>query len=311
MDLIKVKWVKLIYGFARIAKIIKAISRAVKLSAILILALLTCAGVFWSSSAIIPIVACIGGVFAFFGLLIEDEAAKDEKRQTPEIFVADVSIAKAKGRFGWWILMIGIAIEMGVAFATALDDENTRQIAIQNSPLKRPVSEVFAMLRIVVSATNYDVNTPIQFNSSSLWFGPFNMKMEEAPIYFPHINNYLTRHAEFYESVMRFDQNTLPWGVWMNIDSTNPDISSPPSITLTDAMSQITSFTGYIDFIPKSAEFIKGSLLISMNGYQKTIRFNSDCISTQMAKWNPDKGGIFLSDFNFGTNATPWLAPND
>jgi hypothetical protein len=158
MHFLKVKWVKFYFGLARIAKVINAISKPVKLIAILILVLLSSLAVFWSSAAIIPIVACIGGVFAFFGLLIEDEAAKDEKKQTPEIFVADVSIAKAKGRFGWWVLMLGIAIEIGVAFWSAYrDDWHIRQMekAQQDAdPRNQPISSIKADVSFFAAGTN-------------------------------------------------------------------------------------------------------------------------------------------------------------
>ena len=175
MFFLKVKWIECRHRLARIAKVINAISNVVKLIAMLILAILLSLALFWSSSAIIPIVASIGGVFVFFGLLIEDEAAKDEKKQTPEIFVADVSISKAKGRFGWWVLMFGIAIEIVIAAWTAYDDRETRQMAAKNNPLLQPVSQVSARLLLVVEAANstpYSTeglkNTFINFSDGSI-----------------------------------------------------------------------------------------------------------------------------------------------
>jgi hypothetical protein len=80
----------------------------------------------------VVIIAAVGGVIVFVGLLIEKLSEKLDDR----FLGKDHEIKAPRGLefFGWCILMFGILVEIGVAIWSANDDWQTRQIAIRNDP---------------------------------------------------------------------------------------------------------------------------------------------------------------------------------
>lgn len=86
-----------------------------------------------SLSWVWPIAASIGGIVVFFGLLLEKIAEWKNEGFSPPFFKP----FKCLGEWGWVILMIGIALEIGVGFALAWKDEKVeRQTANQIAETK-------------------------------------------------------------------------------------------------------------------------------------------------------------------------------
>lgn len=84
--------------------------------------------------------ATAGGVAVIMGLALEkiSDWLNDK-------FLGGYKPHKWIGEGGWWILMLGITIETGVAGCSAMDEWQTRQIANKNNPLNQNISDVSAV----------------------------------------------------------------------------------------------------------------------------------------------------------------------
>jgi hypothetical protein len=91
--------------------------------------------------------AAIGGIIVFAGLLLEKIAEWKSEKHIVKPF-------KRLSEWGWWILMAGIAVEIGVAVWSANDAWQTRQIANSNNPLNQRVADVSADASIIVRGGN-------------------------------------------------------------------------------------------------------------------------------------------------------------
>jgi hypothetical protein len=107
--------------------------------------------------------ACIGGLFAFVGLSMEKLW---DKRSYPSVH--DLRRSKRISATGWWVLMLGIAIEVGTAGWLAYREESAmRQAVIQianNAPLNQPVSDISARVVFKVKGR--------EFKEAPLWGSP-------------------------------------------------------------------------------------------------------------------------------------------
>jgi hypothetical protein len=244
---------------------------------------------------LIAVFACVGGVLVFVGLLLEKVFEKKSY-----LNMVDFWCCKSWREIGWKILMVGIFVEIVSAGAFAIRGEIENRQNAKNNPLKQPVSQVYAILRFEINATNFDIKKPVSLDSSWMSVGDYGFSAKEAR-WFEHLDDIYTRHVKYYGIALKFEQNTLPSWEWNDIYSTNPYDFFAPTMTVTDAISKTTVLRGYVDFIPKNTEVLKCSVQVFFNGYKRDFRMTSNCISGQYSEWNPDKPGIFLD----ATNSIP------
>jgi hypothetical protein len=99
------------------------------------------------AEVLVIVFAAAGGIVVFVALLIEKIAEwKSEKHI--------VKSCKRLSEWGWWILMAGIAFEIGVAIWSATDAWQIRQMAIRNDPLNQPITSLTARAWLWVRGTN-------------------------------------------------------------------------------------------------------------------------------------------------------------
>lgn len=113
-------------GRNRTAKQIRIISKATKGIAviiILILSLIVISSIWLGSSPIVPSLAAIGGCIVFLGLWIEKEANDESKPEHTSNLIGTARFLKIKAETGWWILMLGIALEVLIAGGVAMRDQ--------------------------------------------------------------------------------------------------------------------------------------------------------------------------------------------
>ena len=106
-----------------------------------------------SLSFALPLIASIGGMVVFLGLWIEKEAETEGKKH-PADFSKAVRFIKLKSEIGWWILMLGISLEIGVGAALTWHGvKESRQITAdiaRNDPHKQPIFAISAYAHVVV-----------------------------------------------------------------------------------------------------------------------------------------------------------------
>jgi hypothetical protein len=230
------------------------------------------------------IVVVSGAFIVLLGLLMEQLSEQKLAKNINEF-----RCLKVIKLVGEWFVIIGVLIEFGVGCKTAIDEW-------KNDPLKQPVSQISAVLRFEVNAKNYDPKrsqNPDYLEKTSLSLGAFRLSAKESR-WFEHVDNFATHHVGFYGVSVRFEQNILPYSEWNDINSTNPDVFMPPSVTVKDAISSLSPLDAYIDFIPKDAQVVKCSATVFINGHRKDIQINTNYISKKMSEWNPNMSGIFL-----------------
>lgn len=93
--------------------------------------------------------ATIGGVFVFFGLMLEKFSEWMNDRFLAGLYKPHRTLEL----IGWCILMFGIFVEIGVAGWSANDAWQTRQMAIKSDPFNQPVSDISAYLEFEVNRT--------------------------------------------------------------------------------------------------------------------------------------------------------------
>jgi len=235
--------------------------------------------------AIICFLAAIGGVLVFKGLVMEG----------PPKGEGDKAIQR------WKLLRLGILVEIIVATAFAgKDGWHAWQInneITKNNPLNQPISEVSAVFRILVSATNFTPNKFTSLDDTTFNCGPFYMRPKNAA-WFTHVDNYATGHASYYGIAITFDQEILPTSEWNDINNTNGDPFVVTDITVSNALSSATNVFAYIGFIPTNAVVVRASARVLFNGFQKDFQITNNCVYRQFAEWNPEKHGIFITISN-------------
>ena len=102
----------------------------------------------------------------------------------------------------------------------------------------------------------------------------------------------------YFGIAMKFEPSPLPsYEFDMDINNTNvaaDEAAVYASMTVTDAISKISFFRAYIDYLPTNTVIIKGNAKIFINGFEKDFDVNSNGIGFQMSQWNPDRPGLFL-----------------
>jgi hypothetical protein len=155
-------------GLNRIAKAINMTSKRTK--AMVIACLIAIAWLFSlcrSSSAFIPLLASIGGVFVLLGLSFEKEAdEKNEKYKPP--FAAPYKLLE---EIGWWVLMAGIGVEIVCGFFVARWDASQ---AYKNNALNQLATSESAILSLWTRGTNAN-NVVSTYDQKVLW--PMSSKL--------------------------------------------------------------------------------------------------------------------------------------
>ena len=138
------------------------ISKTAKLTAALFLILNITWLVFsvlYSFSGIIPLLASIGGEIVFLGLWIEKEADDEAKKE--EHLPAELQL---KAKVGWWILMVGISLEIATSFGLAAFDgyknATTANAMAQIDPVNQPIISASALVTLSIWETNASTNPP-------------------------------------------------------------------------------------------------------------------------------------------------------
>jgi hypothetical protein len=134
------------HGLNRIKNAMPIVSKTTKLIAALILIAtisLLAFSVLYSWSGLIPLLASLGGEIVFLGLWIENEADDEAKKE--EHLPAGLRL---KAKWGWWILMVGILLEIVTGAGLAAFDvyENA-----QMDPLNHPIATGSATVSLVLS----------------------------------------------------------------------------------------------------------------------------------------------------------------
>ena len=111
---------------------------------------LSAASMFWTAFT-----ACVGGVLVFCGLWIEKRAEKEAFAD-----IRDFWRQKRRANLGWWLLMLGIALEIVTACALAVKEEmQMKQIRIaeaRNDPRNQPISDMSASAILIVMGTDFN-----------------------------------------------------------------------------------------------------------------------------------------------------------
>ena len=109
--------------------------------------------------------ATIGGILVFLGLIVEKVAEWMNAG-----FLAQPSEPHKKlENVGWYILMIGILLEIVVGGTTAINDWQT---AIKNDPDNSAIATVSAQVLLIEKGTNRVSRDPLGFGQTSLTIGP-------------------------------------------------------------------------------------------------------------------------------------------
>jgi hypothetical protein len=96
------------------------------------------------------VIAASGGVFVFAGLLMERFSEKDWHKN-----LSDFRRSKSRMVWGEWIVIAGIVMEIFVAGWTAVEEWQTRQIAISNDPLNQPIKSMTVEAVFLIKGTNF------------------------------------------------------------------------------------------------------------------------------------------------------------
>jgi hypothetical protein len=124
--------------------------------------------------------AAAGGCIVFIGLAIE----KFADWLNDKYIGGDDKPHKGLGLFGWWLLMLGIAVEIGVAISSAIEVRDISKLAMKNAPINQPIRRLTAYAQVeviplsninvknsglirVVGATNVHLSSP-SFSTNAL-----------------------------------------------------------------------------------------------------------------------------------------------
>jgi hypothetical protein len=256
--------------------------------------------VFW------PAAAAIGGIIVFFGLWIEKSADKKEYSN-----ISDFRSSKAKGKCGWWILMIGISVEVLVGGALAYKDQREMNRAAadiaKNNPVNLQVSDIFLSMTVNVAGKRDGIPLEMeQLESSvelletnitmrSLYFGNFQILTGGNALSFDHLEAGTNNNYHGY--TMEFRPNRLgPTG------GSGYVITDRSPLTPKHILDRIKALRFHLVFVPNDSEVISGSAEMVINGtFHKTFEILRQKTDKEMSGWNPDVKGFFL----YATNSAP------
>lgn len=251
----------------------------------------------------------MGGLAVLGGLALEKLSDWLNER-----FLGEYKPHRWIGEFGWWILMLGIVIETGVAGSSAID-------AWQNEPLNRPVSEISAIVRIRVKGRDnvelppWKVGSPsvaeillcreiVSFTNElkiGLFFEPPNDIVLHDPSGRPNrepiqVSVFPTLIADKYEVMQSrqfFGQSNDFHEYHMQF---HPDLNSAAfnaafnfGATKVKAISKIKVLQIGLKFLPHDSEILQGTAVITVNDTRKIFFIQPQKDSNPV----PDAPGLF------------------
>jgi hypothetical protein len=106
----------------------------------------------WKSSSVSSLlVAGIGGLYVILGLWIEKDADED-KEKFPSKFAVAKRLVKCRSKIGWWILIVGIGIEIADAGWTAHEINETNKAQHDADPRNLPINSISGYAIVEVRA---------------------------------------------------------------------------------------------------------------------------------------------------------------
>ena len=262
----------------------------------------------------VSLVAMIGGIVVFIGLVMEKTAEHRDDKYSPPF----LKPSKRLGECGWTVLMVGIVLEVCVACWSANVDWQTRLMAIKNDPLNQPIVDVSAILILDVKGTNLfrpspdfprNSNSSISFYETNIYYYGTNgiraatgldLAATDARAY-PHMvwGHLASPLPNFYGYALKFERITMPFGEYNDLNTTNDMIPQTP--TVREVITKFKILQLYIDFIPKNAELFKGYASVFINGVRQNFVISQMTTDKELSELNPGSPGIFL----YATNTIP------
>ena len=141
-----------------------------------------------SSSWVWPLLAAIGGLFVFVGLWME----KGVERES--LNINDFRWQKSKAKWGWRVLMFGIALEIIIGFMLSRKEEINE---VKNNPRNQQIQSISAQAYFFVSGTNLAI--PLQSAYSGMYsFATTGLDSTELSGFTREVaQNSLTRRSAF------------------------------------------------------------------------------------------------------------------
>jgi hypothetical protein len=239
--------------------------------------------------------ATVGGIVVFAGLTLEKFSDWLNDR-----FLGGDKPHKWIGEIGWLFLMIGIAIETGVAGRAAIYE-------LQNKPLNQPASEIKAIAVIDIDSTNtypaLDFSVPndtyLELLGANIYGESyFGLIPKNFPREFVHKRGFTSdAPISFIGFPFEFEENPVPPFEFDNFTN----FVKQPNPPVKEVLDETKQMRFYINFIPKNAQIIGGHVTLEVNGFLKYFTIYKQCTDTNLSAWNPNASGIYL----YATNSIP------
>jgi hypothetical protein len=224
--------------------------------------LLVVFGVLSFEDSIFPnlVIAVFGGLVVFLGLWIEKES-DDDKEKYPSHISSSIRLIKWRLKFGWWILMAGIAIEIVDAGWSACEIFDIRGIAIKGNQLDKPIVLATATATINVRGTKVNAKMLAETYPNNLFNQMDFMKSGDTVIKLLLVctKSEMVRNPEGISWYLEFGQR-LQVPEW-NLHGATVRSADEWNVVWLDA-----------PFIPSdSSEVLGGEVRLILNGWNKRI----------------------------------------
>jgi len=250
------------------------------------------------SPLIAPLVASFGGVLVAVGLWIEKKA--DEKLRLEHIsnFVQETARLKKKAELGWWILMVGIILEVILGFLLALNGEMEMREAVNNESINRPVNDISARAIINIRgfsgsfwqpADDVQVRLFESHKEETLSLGSFGFLNGEFEYQFTHWNPDNPQKEFRTYTISLSQRGYLSEDGFVQSGSVIKDGSL---ITAGQFMSNIDSAEIILKTFPKNAELVGGGVEVVIN---RTFKKRFKLLPNQSTEVRPSSR---QADFN-------------
>jgi hypothetical protein len=228
--------------------------------AIVALTMVLLVAAFVSSAGRVLFIAAIGGLVVFLGLWIEHDANKEEKGEYLSNFTEDARRPRLKAKWGFWILMVGIGIEIGVAgweaIRTEIEMRHIKAEIAKNDPMKQPIRTASAIVSLQIGATQ----APLGKTSSNLYVNALSLS-------FGRKMNLDAKDFDAWGSIKE------GWYCYMECrwSLTHPAVIGHPDMTLEEFISEANHFEIHPFFIWGDTRVVKGQILLTLNSTQWKI----------------------------------------
>ncbi len=241
-----------------------------------------------------PIAAAIGGLIVFVGLLLEKIAEWKNGKYSPPFLKPH----KFLGEFGWVVLMIGIAAEIGIGFALAWKDEKDINAA-KNAALNAPISDMSATVIFFVKGTQINELTNLD-NEVSKQVGTMyliNKKGEMGSAYdFLTADNFVRKAGFIFGEPNARDNRRYDlrfhseiWDVFMGVEQPVKAIAGVHWIRVD------------VNFLPNGAKISDGGIDLVVNNAHKLFHIFPQC-DTNMPDGTIQNGTQIFPYRIFATN---------